>query len=186
MKCNFCDSTLHLIARCPEYTKFLKDSEGNSKTKDDVEYVWFMVYMTDQPGNKMQGLVEECKGLCILDCGCPNTVCGEKWMESYIQTLSTEDQEGITFEDSQERYTFGDGDGIKSNRKMTIPVYATGKRGLLQTDVVSANIPLLLSVKVMEKAKMVLDFKRSEARMGGKTIKLKKTTSGHYAMPLSL
>ena len=152
MKCNFCDSTLHLIARCPEYTKFLKDSEGNSKTKDDVEYVWFMVYMTDQPGNKMQGLVEECKGLCILDCGCPNTVYGEKWMESYIQTLSTEDQEGITFEDSQERYTFGDGDGIKSNRKMTIPVYATGKRGLLQTDVVSANIPLLLSVKVMEKA----------------------------------
>ena len=189
MACNFCGSTLHFMAKCPDYTKFLKESEGNSKAKEDVGYIWFMVntvYMTDQPGTKMQGLVDECKGLCILDCGCPNTVCGEKWIEYYIQTLSTEDQEAIVFEDSKERFTFGDGDGFKSNRKMTIPIYATGKRGLLQTDVVSANIPLLLSVKVMENAGMVLDFARSEARMKGTTIKLKKTTSGHYAMPLSL
>ena len=189
MACNFCGSTLHFMAKCPDYTKFLKESEGNSKAKEDVGYIWFMVntvYMTDQPGTKMQGLVDECKGLCILDCGCPNTVCGEKWIEYYIQTLSTEDQEAIVFEDSKEKFTFGDGDGFKSNRKMTIPIYATGKRGLLQTDVVSANIPLLLSVKVMENAGMVLDFARSEARMKGTTIKLKKTTSGHYAMPLSL
>ena len=186
MACNFCGSTLHFMAKCPDYTKYLKESDGNPKARADVGYVWFMVYMTDQPGNKMQGLVDECKGLCILDCGCPNTVCGEKWIEDYIQTLSTEDQEDIVFEDSKERFTFGDGDGFKSNRKMTIPIYATGKRGLLQTDVVSANIPLLLSVKVMENAGMVLDFSRSEARMKGTTIKLKKTTSGHYAMPLSL
>ena len=145
-----------------------------------------MVDMTDQPGNKLQGLVEECKGPCILDCGCPNTVFGEKWMESYIKTLSTEDQEKVIFEASKESFTFGDGDGVKSNRKMTIPIWATGKRGILQTDVVSANISLLFSVKVMEKTEMVLGFERSEARMGGATIKLKKTTSGHYAMPLSL
>ena len=107
-------------------------------------------------------------------------------MDGVLQTLSIDDQEGINFEDLQERLMFGDGEGIKSNRKMTIPVYATGKRGLLQTDLVSVNIPLLLSVKVMEKAGMVLDFGRSEARMKGSTIKLKKTTSGHYAMPLSL
>ena len=69
---------------------------------------------------------------------------------------------------------------------MTIPIWATGKRGYLQTDVVSSNIPLLLSVKVMEKAGMILDFVKAEVRMKGVTIKLKKTTSGHYAMPLSL
>ena len=183
--CRFCNSTLHFIGTCPDYTNFL-ESNGKSKAKDGADYVWFMVYMADQPGNKLQGLVEECKGFSILDCGCPNTVCGEAWMESYIQTLSADDQEKITFEASTESFTFGDGNGIKSNRKMTIPIWATGKRGYLKTDVVSSNIPLLLSVKVMEKAGMILDFVKAEVRMKGVTIKLKKTTSGHYAMPLSL
>ena len=186
MSCNFCKSTLHFMGSCPDFTDFLNESKGRSKAKVDADYVWFMVYMTGQPGNKLQGLVEECKGFSILDSGCPNTVCGEAWMESYIQTLSADDQEKITFEASTESFTFGDGNGIKSNRKMTIPIWATGKRGYLQTDVVSSNIPLLLSVKVMEKAGMVLDFVKAEVRMKGVTIKLKKTTSGHYAMPLSL
>ena len=41
-------------------------------------------------------------------------------------------------------------------------------------------------MKVMTKTGMVLDFLRSVVRMKGATIKLKNTTSGHYAMPLSL
>ena len=85
-----------------------------------------------------------------------------------------------------ESFTFGDGDSIKSNRKMTIPIWAMGKKGELTADVVSSNIPLLLSVKVMKKAGMVLDFTKAEVRMKGVTIKLKNTTSGHYGMPLSL
>ena len=69
---------------------------------------------------------------------------------------------------------------------MTLPIWATGEKGTLSTEVVSANIPLLLSVNVMEKAGMFIDFKRAQIITNGVRIKLKKTSSGHYAIPLSL
>ena len=57
----------------------------------------------------------------------------------------------------------------------------------MTTDVVSANIPLLFSIKAMEKARMTLDFEKAQIRIGDEcSIKLKRTSSGHYAMPLSL
>ena len=92
-----------------------------------------MVYMTEKSGTKLQDLIDECKGYAILDCGCPNTVCGEKWLQLYVQSLSDEDQKAISLESSTESFTFGDGEGIKSNRKMTIPIWATGEKGTLST-----------------------------------------------------
>ena len=57
----------------------------------------------------------------------------------------------------------------------------------MTTDVVSANIPLLFSINAMEKARMTLDFEKAQIRIGDEcSIKLKRTSSGHYAMPLSL
>ena len=57
----------------------------------------------------------------------------------------------------------------------------------MSTDVVSANIPLLFSIKAMKKARMTLDFEKAMIRIGDKcSIKLKRTSSGHCAMPLTL
>ena len=69
---------------------------------------------------------------------------------------------------------------------MKIPVWIGGKRGTLSTDVVDTNIPLLLSVSVIEKSDMILHLSASKAYIKDKTIKLKKLMSGHYALPLSL
>ena len=196
LACSFCNSTFHYRRNCPDFSNLLKGASGNDdderKNSDDGKprYSWFMCYMTEtaqiQP-DKLQALVEECKGYAILDSGCPNTVCGENWIRSYIQSLGPKDSRKVSYEASSETFTFGDGEGWKSTCRYKIPIYTTGERGQMTTDVVSANIPLLFSIKAMEKARMTLDFKKAQIRIGdGCSINLKRTSSGHYAMPLSL
>ena len=51
---------------------------------------------------------------------------------------------------------------------------------------VDAEIPLLLSLNVMERAKVVLNFGREEIKVHEKYMRVKKMRSGHYAMPLSM
>ena len=186
MTCNCCGSKYHLIRSCPDYAKTWREVDNTRKKEKKYAFNFFIVYMGGQEEGELQSLLEECKGHAILDCGCPKTVCGEKWMKDYIRTLSEEDQHDIEISPSTQSFTFGDGRAVKANRRMKIPVWMNGKGGSLNTDVVDSNIPLLLSIKVMEQAGMILDFRRAEIRMQGNIVKLKKIKSGHYAMPLSL
>ena len=200
LTCTFCNSTFHLRKFCPEFTDCLNKVKGASGNEDyerknsdgKPKYSWFMCYMTEtavqnQPDNKLQALLEECKGYAILDSGCPNTVCGENWIKSYIQSLGPKDSAKVSYEASSETFTFGDGEGWKSTCRYTIPIYTLGEIGEISTEVVSANIPLLFSIKAMEKAKMTLDFDKARIRIGDNcSIKLKRTSSGHYAMPIGL
>ena len=55
----------------------------------------------------------------------------------------------------------------------------------METDVVDTDIPLLLSKNVMKKSSTVIDFDKATAFMFGEEQKLIKTTSGHYAIPLT-
>ena len=159
-------------------------SEGDQDRK--FSYNYFMVYMGGDDERELKTLMDECRGYAVLDCGCPHTVCGEKWIKDYIDNLSESDRKDIEITKSNQSFTFGDGRGIKSQRKMKIPVWMGGIQGTLTTDVVEAEIPLLLSINVMERAKMVLDFAREEIKVHGKHIRVKKMRSGHYAMPMSM
>ena len=53
------------------------------------------------------------------------------------------------------------------------------------SDVVDADIPLLLSKTAMKRARMTLNFNNDTAEMFGKRIKLLCTMSGHYHVPIS-
>ena len=77
---------------------------------------------------------------------------------------------------------------VVSKRRVTIPCWMGGEQGVVSTDVVDCNIPLLLSRKSMKLAGMILDFPNDKVTVGKKKrdIKLKTTKSGHYALPLSL
>ena len=185
--CNFCNSKFHFKRQCGEFIRFSNDNVEKTERKDDVlnDYAYLVVLMS-RSEEKQQDLVSECRGYSILDSGCPNTVCGENWMTSYIETLSVEDCKSVEIEVSEKSYTFGDGNNIKANRKMKIPVWIGGIRGTLSTDVVDSNIPLLLSVNVIEKSDMILHLRASKAYIKNRTIKLKKLITGHYALPLSL
>ena len=73
--------------------------------------------------SKINDLISETQGYAVLDCGCPNTVCGEKWMENYISLLVEDDRKRIEFEPSSQTFTFGDGAEVKSKRTMNIPCW---------------------------------------------------------------
>ena len=193
MKCYMCGSRYHFKRKCPELAKIRDDEDKDDryKNKFNARFHYFMVYLNEQREDNLNALLNECMGSAILDCGCPNTVCGEMWMENYMASLHPDDYKEIVSKPSDQAFTFGDGKSIQACRRVTIPVYWGRYPGYITTDVVKAKIPLLLSTKVMEKAEMVLDFKRTEVKVKvdeGKTtiIRLKKLNSGHYAMPLSL
>ena len=171
--CHLCKSPKHYIRNCPE-------------KKAEVNFSMFVGCASSQADNNLQSLVNESKGYAILDSGCSTTVCGEKWLENFVESLSDEERFKIKIEPSAQNFTFGDGKTVVSKRKVTVPCWMGGKQGEVSTDVVHCNIPLLLSRKSMKSQGMVLDFKNDQVSVMGRDIKLKVTKSGHYALPLSL
>ena len=184
LKCYICDSTRHLKHACP----YMKDIQDMIDKKPGINFSMFVGCTSNQTTNNLQTLVTESKGYAILDSGCSTTVCGQVWLDSFIESLSDEDRFKIKIEPSAQTFTFGDGNTVKSKQKMTIPCWMGGVQGELSTDVVDCNIPLLLSRKSMKLVGMILDFKHDKVTVGegGRDIRLKITKSGHYAMPLSL
>ena len=55
---------------------------------------------------------------------------------------------------------------------------------LIITDVISFNIPLLLSKESMKRANTIIDFKNDYVELFGKMINLFFTSSGHYCIPI--
>lgn len=59
--------------------------------------------------SKMHCLLGETIGAALLDSGCSKTVCGEQWLECFMDTLDANDKKSISYESSQSVYRFGDG-----------------------------------------------------------------------------
>ena len=81
-------------------------------------------------------------------------------------------------------FKFGNGGSIKSNRKVEIPVIIEDIPVLLTTDVISFDIPLLLSKESMKQTNTAIDFKNDYAELFGKRINLFFTSLGHYCIPI--
>ena len=104
----------------------IKEDSNKDTDKGGIRFNYFMVYMGGEGEGELQILLEECKGHAVLDCGCPHTVCGEKLMQDYFETLSKNDQKELKIMKSNQSFTFGDGRGVSSKRKMRIPVRMGG------------------------------------------------------------
>ena len=59
-----------------------------------------------------------------------------------------------------------------------------GKNVMLETDIVSADIPCLLSKPALKRAGTVLRLDEDRAEIFGNTINLDCTSSGHYALEI--
>ena len=188
--CSICESKLHWAKKCPH--AYENNRNGDNKNNSSEPHFSFFVTMftglaEDDNSGKLKSLREETVDCAIIDSGCASTVCGEKWIEHFKESLSDEEKENIVEEDSKQIFTFGDGSSIKSKKKITFPCWLQGKAGTLTTDVVGCGIPLLLSRQSLKKMNMILDFGNDilSSSTGNTVIKLRNTSSGHYAMPLS-
>ena len=195
-RCRICDSRFHWAMRCPDAYENIEEkssSQGNSSNHeenegDSVHLSLFMGYTNGaaREPNKLSGLVPESYGCALLDTGCSTTVCGEDWLENYREYMSEHDRSCIIEKPSTATFTFGDGKRVGSNKIVKLPCYINGKRSTVDTDVVTCNIPLLLSKKAMKKGKMILNFEKDALTVGNNVVSLNSAASGHYLLPISL
>ena len=183
-RCNICKSIYHWARDC----RMSFEKTGNAAYKDRLTSFSMFVgcASAQQKHMGLQDLVTESRGYAILDSGCATTVCGDQWLSGFMNNLSDDERSQIRFKPSTQTFTFGDGKTVISQRQLTLPCWMGGVQGEVTTDVVTCNIPLLLSRRSMKAAGMVLDFKKDDLTINGRQIKLKVTKSGHYALPITL
>ena len=80
---------------------------------------------------------------------------------------------------------FGDGERMPSSKVCFIPIFGEGS-GCVEVEVIAGNLPLLISLKSLEKLHAVLDIHRAEIQIMdcGKSLKLVKLSTGHIGLPL--
>ena len=177
MRCRICDSVCHLMRYCPH-------NERNKEQKAYVADAEDIVLYTGHVREDLCLLVKEAKNSAVLDSACTSTVAGTTWMQCFIDTLSPEARSSIKREAGSKIFKFGGGEICKSIESVEFPCKMAGKNVRIRTDVVNADIPLLLSKEAMKKAEVKLDLVSDTAEIFGKEISLDSTTSGHYCIPL--
>ncbi|XP_071317640.1 CD166 antigen homolog A isoform X1 [Trachinotus anak] len=123
-------------------------------------------------------------GAAIIDTACTRTVCGQEWLDDYVTGLSQSKLNVLikTEEPSCRPFRFGDGKVVYSTKRLKIPAKIGQTSCHIETHVVPANIPLLLSKASMKRAGTVLDMENDKAVMFNKPVKLYFTSSGHYCV----
>ena len=171
---------MHGLALNDDYNThyYEQDSTGNEQV-----YHTAVLYTGDREEDIAQ-LQREADLAAVLDCACTSTVCGKKWMHGYVECLDKEDRDSLGSKSGNKKLKFGIG-MADSISECKIPAYIAGERIMLKTDVVEADIPLLLSVDTMGSLGMVVDFAKEEASVLGKTVQLDRTSSGHFSLPLT-
>ena len=120
----------------------------------------------------------------VLDSACSSTVCGQVWLETYLDSLSEDDHSKVMKNEGIKVFKFGGGTRLRSNGEYDLPMCIAGRQVKVKTDVVDSDIPLLLSRSTMKKASIKMDLETDTAEIFGKEVNLNLTSSGHYCIPI--
>ena len=98
--------------------------------------------------------------------------------------MNSEERSKIQHHVGTNIYRFGDENLVRAVENVDLPIAMGSKHVMLNTDIVSSDIPMLLSRKSMKRAGMTIDFKNDQAVAFGEQIQLMNTKSGHYTIPI--
>lgn len=120
----------------------------------------------------------------LLDSGASKTVVGQKWLDHYENSLSDELKKKIEITSERDcMFRFGDNPSVSKLEKR-IPLVIGNKTHYVMTSVVDNDIPLLISLGIMQDMKMKINFETKEAIIQGDAIDLIKSERGHFLIPL--
>ena len=153
-------------------------------TKINIAEEEHAVLFTSYNTEEVQRLGIDARNCAVLDSACSSTVCGDKWINNYIQSLDNRDRLKIKQRDSQKVFKCGGGTCLKSKCEFSLPAVIAGKEVTIKSDVVESDIPLLLSRTAMKKAAVKMDLENDTATIMAKGVALNLTTSGHYCIPI--
>ena len=136
--------------------------------------------------NQVEGKVAESWNSAVLDSEASKTVCGQAWLNTYLNSLNESDQSKVSYRNSSSSYRFGDGNKVMATKSVQMPAVIGNQSVMIETDIVQSDIPLLLSRSSKKKANMHLNFEDDTVKAFNQDINLVVTKSGHYVLPLTL
>ena len=92
--------------------------------------------------------------MAVLESGCTKTVCGEKWLTRCLELLPADDKKQVIGRKSDASFRFGYSEEIKAIKSGELPARIVGRCTSIKTEIVSKDIPLLLSKKATKDAKV--------------------------------
>ena len=173
-KCAICQSLFHWAKDCPDRNNAVKYTECD---EDTVENCNITLFTKDQPSVNEIFMLES-SGSAVIDTACTRTVCGKRWFKKFEGELNQD----IPTEKSSRTFKFGDGKVVHSFSRATLPAKIGHTYCNIETEIVEADIPLLLSKSSLKRAGTVLDLKNDKCSMFNKPVNLEFTSSGHYCV----
>ena len=127
----------------------------------------------------------EARGAAALDSCCSSSVAGRAWLDMYIEDLEEVDKAKVIGpEPSEKIFSFGNNGQLKSEGRYIIPGNIHGTRVTVSLDIISSDIPLLISKRAMKAAGISINFKDDEIEAFGRKAPLYSTASGHPILKL--
>ena len=146
-------------------TEYVEDDEAvhNDEQEDtgEIEQIKPVGLYTRNEHELVQ-LTREATASGVFDSGCTTTVCGVKWLQSYMDQLPGDMKDQIKKVNSEIKFQFGGEYILKSQGKMYLPAEIVGVRVTIVSDVVDSDIPLLFSKTAMKgrKPKLIMRLMR--------------------------
>ena len=111
LKCNICESILHLAKDCPHSYENLNKSQSVPHKS--------VCFSQVKKKEEISVVLSESTHSATLDSGCSSTVAGEQWITCYLDSLTPDELVEVMREPSDTVFKFGGGEQIKSSEKIT-------------------------------------------------------------------
>ncbi len=214
LKCKGCKAETHFLIDCPDafensdfknkkfQTVFITNNEtkqeekvllevkeeipevSDTESEASQEGVFCAIYVADNKED-LSAFTAEALNKGALDTCCTANVAGEKWTNIYLESIPKElKHKVIGPTESKRQFIFGNQGKLKATAKYTIPVRIGGEENMITIDVISSDIPLLISKSEMKKLGIALDMKNDRGTINGKPLILNTTSAGHYVVDL--
>ena len=118
----------------------------------------------------------------LIDCACPTTVAGVDWVKSFLASLPRKEKELVKVEASSIVYKFGK----KILVHCTVSLSSSKPECSFRTEVIEADLPLLIGNSTLKKTEAALHFTSSKMEMMEEMVDMKETDSGHYSIPIQV
>ena len=207
LRCKGCKATTHFLKDCPDsyenkktygkprkyQTAYMVNEQTQAEEKVLIEVISETetedepedsVYFTDNLED-LNSFTAEALNKAALDTCCTSSVAGEKWTRVYLQSLPKSLKKQVEGPlESQKSFVFGNQGKLKSIAKYKMPVKIGGELNHIVIDVISSDIPLLLSKSEMKRIGITLDMKNDKGYINDKPMPLTTTSAGHYTVDL--
>lgn len=199
MTCKACGSFRHLVKDCPDsyerkkYGTYLveednEDTDSCNLTEDltdDEEYEIerFVLFTSDR--EELSRFTSEAINCAALDTCCTSTVAGEKWLNIYLKSIpKTMKNKVVGPLEGKKCFQFGNQGVLKSKGRYRVPAVIAGTEVTIEVDIISSDIPMLLSKAEMKRLGATLFMLEDKVELLGQTLDLNTTSAGHYLLPL--